>query len=393
MIGLTYIGFTHRTAPLSVRERITPCAGEIEAYARQVRAFAGESAVLRTCGRFETFLAVEACSAVDVQNADAPAAPGIVPILALLSVRSGMPIPALRRHAMILHGDRVVAHLFRVAAGLDSPMLGEDHVLGQVSACLTNAQRLGTTGPILSALFRSAVRAGRRSRNESGIRQVASSFTGQAARLLRDRAASDGRPRSLLVIGSGTMAAETLEAVKDVGWLRIVVAGRHASRTGELAARVAGRAVDLDSVAGELASADFVVACTSSTTPLLTTAIVRDALRQRGACNLRNIPLLIDLGMPRNVEPDVARLPGVELLDLEGLAGRSGPDGGSVVDAVKARAAVFLDEEQVRFMRWCENRRRRGRAGSLARSPAVERGDAVRADETAVGAPERRVAG
>ncbi|GMU36010.1 MAG: hypothetical protein KJ057_00720 [Phycisphaerae bacterium] len=392
MIGLTYIGFTHRTAPLSVRERITPCAGEIEAYARQVRAFAGESAVLRTCGRFETFLAVESDSTADVQTANASAAPDIGPILALLSARSGMSVPALRRHARILHGDHVVAHLFRVAAGLDSPMLGEDHVLGQVSACLTNAQRLGTTGPLLSALLRSAVRAGRRARKDSGIRRVASSFTGEAARLLRDRAASERRSGALLMIGSGTMAAETLESVKDAGWSRIVIAGRHASRTGELAARVGGCAVDLDSVAGELASADVVVACTSSTTPLLTTAIVRDALRQRGACNLRNILLLIDLGMPRNVEPDVARLPGVELLDLESLARRFGADGGSAVEAAKARAAAVLDEEQARFMRWCENRRRRGRAGWSAVSPAVERADVVGGDQTAPGAPTRRVA-
>ncbi|MCG3131906.1 MAG: Glutamyl-tRNA reductase [Phycisphaerae bacterium] len=392
MIGLTYIGFTHRTAPLGARERITPPADEIETYARQVQAFAPESAVLRTCGRFETFLAAESRSAADAQPAGASAAPGIPPILAILSARSGMPVPALRRHAMILDGDRVVAHLFRVAAGLDSPMLGEDHVLGQVSTCLTDAQRRGTAGPILSALLRSAIRAGRRARNESGLRQVASSFTGQAARLLRERAASEKRPRSLLVIGSGAMAAEMLDAVKDAGWSRIVVAGRHASRTGELAARAVGRAVDLDSVAGELAWTDCVVACTSSTTLLLTTAVVRDSLRQRGACDRRNLLLLIDLGMPRNVEPDVARLPGVELLDLEGLARRSGQDGGSAVETAKARATAVLDEERTRFMRWGENRQRHGRIGSSAPSPTVERGDAVRADETAVGAPARRVA-
>ncbi len=334
-----------------------PTPAGLEVYRRSVQSIAAESAVLRTCGRFETFVVtvpVERCAA---SSTDAPSV-SAGGVLAALSAATGRCVAELGEHACVLTGDEAAAHLLRVAGGLDSPIPGEDHVLGQVRECFERARAEGSAGAMLSALFRAAIRAGRRVRSETGIQRVAASFTTAAADVLREARARGGGGR-LLVIGSGAMAVEIAESAGACGYRDIVIAARHANRAAELAVRVGGRVVGFDELGGELAKADAVVACTSASTPLLTTRTCGDALgRVRRTGSPRRNILLIDLGMPRNVEADVARLPSVELYDLDALARRHGAGAAPAGESELRHAERIVEEELRRFQRWLAARER-----------------------------------
>ncbi|MCC7291394.1 MAG: glutamyl-tRNA reductase [Phycisphaerales bacterium] len=364
MNRLLYVGFTHRTAPLSVRERIMPAPECLEAYRQRVHLIAEESAVLRTCGRFETFVVsapVGRCSTPGAAAAHASAES----VLAVLSAVTGRCVAALGKHASVMAGDEAAAHLLRVAGGLDSPIPGEDHVLGQVRECFDRARAEGSAGAMLSALFRTAIRTGRRVRSETGIQRVAASFTDAAAEVLRERRARGGGGR-LLVIGSGKMAAEIAERAGACGYGDIVIAARHASRATELARRVHGWVVGFEDMVSELARADAVVACTSASTPVLTARTFGAALASVCKGGSRRNILLIDLGMPRNVEADVARLPGVELHDLDGLARRQGTGAERAGEAALRHAERIVQEELKRFQRWLAARERFNMQGMQA---------------------------
>lgn len=341
MMPLLSIGFTHRTSDIAFRERLTPDGDQLAHWNEEVAGVAPHSVVLRTCGRFETF--------IDPGHADRTRAALLSlvrPLLEWLARRAGMATDEVALHGRILTGHRVASHLYRVAAGLDSAIPGEDHILGQVGRAFESAEARGAPGPILSAVFRGAVRAGRLVRSQTSIQKVGSSFSIVAIeRLAQARAQGAAR---LLIVGSGTLASEIAVGTAGMKWDDVAVVGRHIDRARVVADLAAGRAVAFDQLPMELSAADVVVACTSSTTFTIRAEMLGclDAA-DRGNARRR---LLLDLGLPRNVDPEAARCTGVELLDLDQLAGgRRAKDG--LAEAM-GQAERVLAGELRRLRRW-----------------------------------------
>jgi len=258
--------------------------------------FVGGVVVLATCNRFEAYLDIDepltAASAVAVETA-----------LRVVSAASGVDEAELRTSVRVVRGNDVAEHLFAVSSGLQSVILGEDEISGQVRRALEHARSAGTTSPDLERLFQRASHTSRGVKNQTGIGGVGRSLV----RLALDLAASrvvDWTATHVLVVGTGQYAGTTLAALRDRGVTDITVFSA-SGRAGAFALRHG--VASTTSLAGAIAVADIVVTCTSAESPVVTVDLVVPG-RHR---------VLIDLGLPRNVDPAVATVDGIELLDLE----------------------------------------------------------------------------
>lgn len=329
------LAVTHRTARLVVRERIAATASEAllrERWRGELR----EAVVLRTCGRYELYL---------VPALARPVSPHL--LAELTGVPSDLLTPAVRAY----RGMRAVRHLFQVAAGADSPLPGEPHVLGQVRAAYLEAAEAGMVGPLLGAAFRAAIHAGRRVRAETGLMGCAQSYAQLAGRAVVDAAGAAAR---VLIVGAGTLARELAAELHRSGVRGLTFASRHAQRACMLAHDFAGAARALEELRTRLADFDAVVACTSSPVPLLTAAHFARAARP---------VFVLDLGLPRNVDPAAAECRYVTLLTLEELVGKA-----LVPAAVRAAVERILRAEEERLARWW--RAREAAANALRDSAA-----------------------
>lgn len=342
---LMSIGFTHRTSDIVVRERLTPDGEEVDRWSEVVSGIAPHFVILRTCGRFETFLESEATG-----RSWTTTEATFAPLFNWLARHAGMAVHQVAIHAHCLTGHRAAWHVYRVAAGLDSALPGEDHILGQVRRAFETAEARNTAGPVLSAVFRGAIHAGRVVRTRTPIQKVAASFSIVAVEQL-SRARAKGAKR-LLIVGSGTLAGEIAAGATGMNWTDVVVAGRHIDRARTVADLAAGRAVAFEHLPVELGTADVIVACTSSTTFTIRAGML-DCGQAREHSRRR---LILDLGLPRNVDPDVALVPGVELLDLDRLAaGRRAKQG--LAEAVSQAEHVLAGEFR-RLRRWMAARQK-----------------------------------
>jgi len=361
------IGITHRTAPLALRDRLLPVGEETDRIADSVARAFGESLALRTCGRFEVYLAPRRTRVKPERMA--------ARIAALVARLREVPVETVRACAHVYLNEAAIEHALRVAAGLDSQILGEEQVLGQVRHAFTRAASRGTVGPILSALMRGAIHAGRRVRAESGLLSSRDSFA-RLAVLAVNEAFPEGAGR-LVIVGSGTLAAEIVAGMGTQRRDETVIVGRHAARVERLARSCAGKAAGFDELSALTADADAVVACTSASRPVLTHEMLRSRSADVGQPERRL--LLVDLGMPRNIDPRVAELPGVSLLNLDDLASRFDA---TVLDDVRgaiARAERVLDQEHHRFRVWLAARELRGQsAGHLRNAKGLP--DSVRSE-------------
>lgn len=306
MSRLVLVGLSHRVAPVEIRERV---ALDLDAGAA-LAAELGEAVCLSTCNRTELYLAAE-----DAPEAEAAAA-------AALSRLAGEHLDSLYR----LHDEAAALHLFRVAAGLDSLVPGEGEILGQVRA----AYEAGSTGPLLDRAFRQALHVGKRVRHETAIGESPSSVASAAAALAQ-QVFGDLAGRRVLLIGAGRTAEQAADNLRSRG-AEIVVANRTAAKAD----------VSLDELAGAVADADVVVAATSAPGFVLRRADVGQ--RQRPL-------LLVDLAVPRDIDPAIGELDGCFLYDIddleavvaETLTGRR---------AEAARAEGLVTEEADRFREW-----------------------------------------
>jgi glutamyl-tRNA reductase len=300
------LGANFRSAPLELLERLAvDPERRPKALARLLdQAHVQEGVIVSTCNRVEVYAAVSRYhgGAGDVRH--------------FLAELHGTAVGEFASHLYDYYEERAVQHLFAVAAGVDSMVVGESEILGQVREAFQAARAEGTVGPVLSALFTRAIKVGRRARSETAIGAGLASTLEVGLRVVEAQLGGVAGRRVLLV-GAGKLARQAGRTLRQAGAGELVVANRTATRGAALARELAGRAVPLDGVEDELAGADLVVAATAGSRPTVTRAAVTAALaRRRPATG----PLVIlDLGVPRDVDPDVRELPGVVLADLDGL--------------------------------------------------------------------------
>jgi len=322
-VSVLVVGVSHRTAPVPVLERLTLDAPGVD---KLLHAVAGcdqvqEAAVLATCNRVEIY------ADVDRFHGSVEA---VCRLLCELAEREGGAPEDVVPHLYVHYDDGAVSHLFHVTTGLDSMVLGEGQILGQAREALRVGQDAGTVGPALNALFQQALRVGKRTHAETDIDHAAPSLVALAL----ERAAAHVGPlagRRALVVGAGSMAGLTVATLSRLGVGDVVVASRTEAHARRLAEQYDGRAVPLTQAQQELAEVDLLVSCTGATGVVLPLEVV--AAARAGATD----PLaVVDLALPHDVDPAVAALPGVELLDLSRLAGAVNAwDGGADVGAVR----------------------------------------------------------
>ncbi|SDQ16123.1 glutamyl-tRNA reductase [Quadrisphaera sp. DSM 44207] len=337
------MGMSHRTSPISVLER----AALDGTGARQLAAAAcssgsaAEAVVLATCNRLEVYAEVDAFHA------------GVRDLAAAISGSTGLPVEELGEHLYFHHGERAVDHLFTVAGGLDSMAVGESQVLGQVRAALRRGQEDGTVGRTLDHLLQQALRVGKRVQTETGLDRAGHSLV-EAALDGAEAVVGDLAAARALVVGAGSMSALAATTLHRRGVARVTVANRTPARARRLAEAVGGDAVPLTDEAAlraALAAADVVVSCTGAVGHVLDARAVAAARAERpGRGGAGPAPqLVVDLALPRDVDPAVAALEGVVVVGLAELRERlartpSAPGAGLGAGLALARAIV---EEEV----------------------------------------------
>ena len=299
------VGANFRSAPLGLLERLAvDPERRPKALARLLDAeHVHEGVIVSTCNRVEVYTAISRFhgGAGDVRR--------------FLADLHGIGVEEFADHLYEYYEERAVRHLFAVASGIDSMVVGEAQILGQVREAFQAAQAERTVGPVLSGLFARAIKVGRRARRETGIGAGLASTLTVGLRVVREHLGDlDGR--RVLLVGAGSLARLAGRTLRQAGAGELVVANRTAARGAALAGELRGRSVPLERVAAELADADLVVAATAGARPTVTTAAVAGALARRAPG--RSL-VVLDLGVPRDVEPEVRHLPGVVLADLDGL--------------------------------------------------------------------------
>ncbi len=338
-MSILVVGLSYSTAPVATLERVVLTSDARVKLLHDVRSAADVAGclIVSTCNRVEIY--------ADVSKFHSATAA----ICELLARHSGVPAGELTPCLYVHYEDRAVQHLLAVACGLDSMVVGESQILGQVRQALTLAREQGTLDRALSQLSALALRTGKRAHAETGIDQAGANLlsvglTAAAAEFAPAPAAA-GAPllagRSVLVVGAGSMSALAVAGTSRAGATGIVVANRTAAAARRLAGTVGGTPADLADLPGLMAAADLVVSCTGAPGAVITRAMVARAMSRRA----RPGPLvLLDLALPRDIEPGTAGLPDVAVVDLETLAA-SGVGGGRDADVAAVRGILAQEFE------------------------------------------------
>lgn len=315
-MSILALSVSHKTAPVDVLARLaldTPTSTKL-VDALLASEHIDEAIVLSTCNRTEIYAAVSRFhGALD-------------DISTTLADFAGMTLDDLQDVCAVYFDEGAVAHTFSVAAGLDSVVVGESQVLGQVKAALTHCQAVGSVGTVLNTLFQSAIRVAKRVHSETGIGSAGRSLVTAAYDLLT-RNGGDLAGQRVLVVGAGAMAGLAARTAADAG-AAVTCANRTLTRAERLAAAVGGAAVELSELSGALKRTDVLVTCTGAKTVAITAADLADT-PVRG---------VVDLALPADVEPAVADL-GIELVNLERLVAEQ-KDSGTGAEAEFARDLV-----------------------------------------------------
>jgi glutamyl-tRNA reductase len=303
-VAIVVIGVNHRSAPLDLLERLTVGAEDLPkvlSFASQ-RDYVSEAVVVSTCNRTEIYAVVE-------RFHDSYAG-----LRSVLSEHAEVPVADLADHLSVDFDEAAAGHLFSVAAGLDSAVIGETEILGQLKDAWRVARDEGAAGPHLNALFRHALHVGKRARTETGISRSVASASAAAVALASQRL--DGLAgRRVLVLGAGDMGDQMAVALAGAGVAEVLVANRTATRAAELAERVGGAAVPFDRIGDVLADVDLLLTSTAAVNQVVNRATIEEVVGARHGRPL----LIVDIAVPRDVDPRVAELPGVELCDMDDL--------------------------------------------------------------------------
>jgi len=333
---LLSLGISHKTAPVEVRERLALAERDAERLLRDLTSHdeVQEAVAISTCNRTELYLV-----ATDPVQAEADA-------LAQLATRAGIRPTALAQIVYTPRNCDAARQLYRVASGLESMIVGEAEVQGQVRRAYELALAAGTTGPLTNRLFRAALEAGKRVRTQTGIGREKVSVSTVAVQLAR-QAVGDLAERSVVVIGAGETSERTAQALADQGVTTIFIANRHADRARALAARFGGSVGSLDELPSRLLEADIVVASTASPHSLIGVEDIELVMEARGHRPL----VLIDIAVPRDIEPDCGDVEGVALYDIDDIQAVVARNL-EVRASERARAEAVVEEEIQRFARW-----------------------------------------
>lgn len=322
-------GVSYKTAPLGVREQLSFNEKEaVEALPRlMTRAGILEALILSTCNRFEIYALVD-----DLEE-------GQQAIFRFIEQEKHA--ASFTEHCYTYYNKMAVQHLYRVAAGLESMVIGEGEILGQVKRSIANAMHCGASGTVLNGLFQHAVEAGKRVRTETGIAQRSVSIGSVAVDHARQVFATL-EDRTVLLLGAGKISESTARHLQSQGVQRILVANRSFERAADLAQKFAGEAIAFDEALINLGKVDIVIACTGAK---------HYVVRPEHVGGRQAPLLLVDLAVPRNIDPAVAKMPQVQLCNLDDLH--------AVVKANQAYREQFISQaegivavETSRFQDW-----------------------------------------
>jgi glutamyl-tRNA reductase len=299
------IGLNHNSAPVQLRERLNFSEDQIRAsLARltcgKVSTPLSEIVILSTCNRIEIYSAANTLAFEQLEL--------------YLSHTRGVPLDDIRPHLYRFRDMDAVRHLYEVAAGLDSLVIGEPQILGQVTKALEISRGQNTAGPLLNRWFQSAIHAGKRARTETAISRNPASVSSLAASL-SEHTVQHISEAQIVILGAGEMAELAVEALRKRGATRILVVGRTLERAQALVKRWNAQATTFENIQDALASADILISSTNAPHILITQEMVQAAMHTRA-----NRPLvLVDIAVPRDIDPDVANLPHVRLYDMDHL--------------------------------------------------------------------------
>jgi glutamyl-tRNA reductase len=333
---LLTLGISYKTAPVALRERLALTDVEAERFVRSLveDAVVHEAVAISTCNRTEIYLVCQ--DPVQAETA----------LLGALARRADIRPTEL---AGLIYSPRncdAARHLYRVTSGLESMIVGEAEVQGQVKRAYEAALKANTTGPLTNKLFTAALQTGKRVRSETGLGSSRTSVSTVAVDLASD-VVGDLATSDVVIIGAGETAELTAQALAAHGVSTIFVANRHAQRALSLAERFGGSVVSLDELPTRLASADIVVSSTSSPHPIVGVEELELVMQERGGRPL----VLIDIAVPRDIEAACGELPGVTLYDIDDLQAVVARNM-SVREGERTQANAIVEDEIVRFARW-----------------------------------------
>jgi glutamyl-tRNA reductase len=333
-VSVLVVGLTYRKAPVELLERFAfDQSGLLKGLHQLVSAeHVREGVVLSTCNRTEVYALVSGFHA------------GIAELRRFLSEFHHVPVDEFGSVLDSHYEEDAVSHLFSVASGIESMVVGEPQILSQVREAFRVAGEEGAAGPVLSALFRQAIRVGRRARSETGIGTSVKTFAGAGAELAREALGSLAG-RTVLVVGAGKMSDVAARRMAREG-ATVLVANRTPSRAKALAERIGGEELPMTSLAEGLARADLVLSSTGSSEPVITRELVAEAVGPRADRPL----VLLDLAVPRDVDPAVAEIDGVVVRDLDDLRETLAPGPEQLHEVERVRA--IIEQEVPRFTRW-----------------------------------------
>ncbi|MGH9183575.1 MAG: glutamyl-tRNA reductase [Acidimicrobiales bacterium] len=327
------VGLNHRTAPLELLERMTVSSERLPKALGDLvgREHVTEAVVLSTCNRIEVYVHAERFHGA-VQD-----------VRSFFAQVAFLPPEEFADHLYTFHDAAAVAQLLTVTAGLDSALVGESEILGQVKRAWERAVAEGATGPVLNVLFRHAVEAGKRVRTETGIGRHTTSVSQAAVALAAERLGTLVG-RRVLVLGAGEMGEGMVAALARAGVGELLIANRTQARAAALADRVGGRALPLGELSDALGVVDVLLTSVGASLVMVEQAQLESVMAARAGREL----LIVDVAVPRDVDPAVSRLSGVDLLDMDDL--RSFAQAGVARRRLElTRARDLIDEEVSRY--------------------------------------------
>ena len=336
------VGLNHRTAPLDVREKLSLTKADLPEALRAMERFGVPGVILSTCNRSEFYALVPPA----LTGSPAQGAIGELRIKEFLVEHFNVSLPEFEGYLYAHSGRQCISHLFRVASGLDSMILGEEQIIGQVRDALDAGLKAGTIPGPLSKLFQQALRAGRKVRRQTGIGQNAMSVSRACVELAKETLGNLGQ-LTAMVVGSGDAGGLAAEVLNLSGVKEIIITNRTHQRAVELANELSGRAIPFQEMPAAIRDADIVIGCTGSPGYVVEAGMVREAMASRAERPL----FLIDIAVPRDIDPAAGQISNVVLHDIDDLEFISTSSHQDKEQEARA-AEELVAEEAERFVGW-----------------------------------------